>query len=63
MTNPGEKEEATYIRQVQSYRRRFVYTMVHDRRDRRAEVQSHFTVGPMRHESVYLSVLEGGDTT
>ena len=50
MTNFGETEEAIYIRQVQCYRRRFLYTMVHDRRDRRAAAQSYSTVSPSQLE-------------
>lgn len=37
MTKPrGQAEESIYNQQVQVYRRRFAYTMVHDRRDSRA---------------------------
>ncbi|KHK00604.1 hypothetical protein [Desulfovibrio sp. TomC] len=39
MTEPrGQTEESIYRRQVQAYRRRFPYTMVHDRRDGRAGI-------------------------
>lgn len=39
MTRPGASaEEAVYLRQVRAYRRRFNYTMVHDRRDSRAKM-------------------------
>jgi len=51
MTHPGKREEAIYIRQVQRYRRRFPYTMVHDRRDRRAGAKCCSAVRPAQHET------------
>lgn len=52
MKHPGEQEEAVYIGQVRRYRRRFRYTMAHDRRDLRAEKRIQSTAGPRQHEIV-----------